>query len=109
MLALFKNSYFLLVSEIFESHYVKYDLVSWNSLVLNKFWRNKSLIKSKFIKFNNFSSIHNIILVVKNWNANINFFLKARIYRSFSFINKFRLKNIFLKTVRDIKIWDVIF
>nr|YP_010700440.1 putative group II intron reverse transcriptase/maturase mat2 [Phacus arnoldii]WCH63578.1 putative group II intron reverse transcriptase/maturase mat2 [Phacus arnoldii] len=71
---------------------------------IKKTWSTRFLFGSIFYKSSN-SSIHLILEEIRSWDKNISFFLNARIIKGFSIINKNRLKNIFLKTIKDIKVW----
>nr|YP_009032719.2 maturase [Euglenaformis proxima]AGL11985.2 maturase [Euglenaformis proxima] len=52
-----------------------------------------------------FHNIHDSLYFLKNWSTNILYFLTCRILKSFSLLNKNRLKNIFCRVISDPKIW----
>nr|YP_009538638.1 maturase [Phacus pleuronectes]AYQ93658.1 maturase [Phacus pleuronectes] len=72
---------------------------------LKKVWHRKFPLESTFLKFRNFSSIHLILEKIRNWNTNMVFFLNCRILKGLIRINKNRLKNIFLKVIKDVRLW----
>lgn len=49
--------------------------------------------------------VQNLIFSLKNWSTNFSFFLKGKVFSSFSLFHFKRLKNIFLKTVYDFDFW----
>lgn len=60
---------------------------------------------STFVKSNKFFFVHSIMKKIESWNYNLTFFVKGKIVRSFLFINKNRLKNIFSKVLHSGSIW----
>jgi hypothetical protein len=47
-----------------------------------------------------------IDLIISDWNIDNKFFIKSTILRSYLKVNKNRLRNIFLKTVKDLRFWE---
>nr|YP_009538701.1 maturase [Lepocinclis ovum]AYQ93719.1 maturase [Lepocinclis ovum] len=79
----------------------------------NKFLRSVLLKNKSFIpSFYNqkvtpyvFSNLENI----QKWDKNISYFMKVKILSSSTFINKNRLEHIFLKFIKDHRIWNEIY
>nr|AKL78972.1 maturase [Euglena viridis] len=83
------------------SHYF---LIKENNLNSNKFNKLVDIKNKSFFMLGNFS-IHFSISAIRAWNSNLKFLLSFQILRSCDLINKNRLKNIILKTLKDNFIW----
>lgn len=78
---------------------------SLNKCFLKKVWRNKFSFDSLFVKSGSFSFVHLIIEKIRSWNIKILYFFSGKVLSGFLSINKLRLKNIFLKVVKDQEVW----
>jgi hypothetical protein len=63
------------------------------------------LLKSSF-PINFYTSVKCNLEIILSWDKGINFFININIIRSYSIINRNRLKNIFLKTFKDNRFWE---
>lgn len=73
----------------------------------------RSLKTKNFFKFDSYSFISNFSLLnvfnnIENWDSNITFFISYKFLNFFDFLNKNRLKNLFLRVVKDTRVWDEI-
>lgn len=52
--------------------------------------------------------MHYIFQAIQSWNLNLSFFINAKVFLSFDFLNKSRLKNLFFCFVKNKRIWNEI-
>lgn len=65
-------------------------------------------MKPILYQFNRKSFLISTLANIKGWDTNLKYFLVGNIYLSFNTINRRRLKNIFLKVVNNINLWNEI-
>lgn len=72
---------------------------------MKKTWCAKYIFRSNFFKDYHFHFIKFLFEDIKNWKINVAFFIDVKLIKGFIKINKFRLKNIFSKIIKDPKVW----
>lgn len=79
---------------------------------IKQIWKTKKIFHFNY--FNNpnssniFNSIHFVIKFIKSWDINLSFFVNGYVTFTFSSLSFNRLKNIFLKSFREPKLWSEI-
>lgn len=83
----------------------KYIRIFKSNIYFRKIGLTKKVSNSIFLKSFDFSFINFLIQELRFWKFPLQYFLKCTLFHSFFSINKFRLKNIFLRVLNDSNIW----
>lgn len=82
----------------------KLNLLGFKNFFLKKLWATRKSVS--YIYFSSYgSSIHYPLNKLKLWDNYVHFILKCKLIPDIRVINRFLLKNIFLKMFQDLSLW----
>ena len=98
---------------VFEFNFVVFPILNYQnflkeSLYIKTSYKNQLRFNSIYFKSINYSFVHQVVEKVKLWNVFLHYILKSTLFCSFFVLTKLRLKNIFLKVLNDLVIWQQI-